>query len=244
MTSVVPRERLQPSLLDRLNDDLSSALGELAAKRRALERALQPPQQAELDRLVADERLVTRSHRVEQIEAFAGLDEDTRALVARVLELEQARRLELDRSFVISMERLRAAVLRDLGHLLNTASLELMEALEGGVTLGLFERLPAARDSVLNYGIPALAGRIRTAEDYEELTHAIERAIARFEPRLTDVKVTVEDEATSRNGPVRSPVTLIIEGDLWGYPLPELLRLRTVLDLEDGKAVIEPREAA
>jgi type VI secretion system protein ImpF len=242
--STVPRERLQPSLLDRLNDDLSSALGELAAKRRALERVLQPAQRAELDRLVADERLLTRSYRVQEIEGFAELDEDARALAGRVLELEQARRLELDRSYVISMERLRAAVLRDLGHLLNTASLESLEGREGGAPVGLFERLPAARDSVLNYGIPALAGRIRTSEDYEELTRQIEQAIARFEPRLTDVKVTVEHDVEGRGGPVRSPVTLLIEGDLWGYPLPESLRLRTVLDLEDGKALIEPGEAA
>lgn len=244
MTSAVPRERLQPSLLDRLNDDLASSLGELAAKRRALERVLDPAQRAELDRLLADERLVMRPPRIAQVEAFSALDEDAIALLARIMELEQARRIELDRSLVISMERLREAVLRDLGHLLNTVSLESLESEDAGTSAGLFERLPAARDSVVNYGIPALAGRIRTAEDYEELTGAIERAIARFEPRLKEVRVSVEETSASTKGPLRNPVTLLIEGELWGYPLPEALRLRTVLDVEDGKALIETGEAA
>ena len=43
---------------------------------------------------------------------------------------------------------------------------------------------------------------------------------------------------------VRSPVTLVIEGELWGYPLPEQLRVRTLLDLEEGKARVEGAEVA
>jgi hypothetical protein len=34
----------------------------------------------------------------------------------------------------------------------------------------------------------------------------------------------------------RSPLAFLIEGELWGYPLSEQLYLRTVLDLEEGRA--------
>ena len=62
--------------------------------------------------------------------------------------------------------------------------------------------------------------------------------LARFEPRLAGVRVRVET-AEGAADVVRSPVTLVIEGELWGYPLAENLRVRTVLDLEEGKAVVE-----
>ena len=78
---------------------------------------------------------------------------------------------------------------------------------------------------------------MRTPADYEALARGVEAAIARFEPRLRAVRVHLEGH--DADAAVRSPVTLIIEGELWGYPLPETLRVRTLLDLEEGRARIE-----
>jgi len=74
------------------------------------------------------------------------------------------------------------------------------------------------------------------------LAREIEAAITRFEPRIRGVRVRPEGHETDLA--IRTPVTLVIEGELWGYPLPEQLRVRTVLDLEEGKARVEGAEDA
>ena len=58
------------------------------------------------------------------------LDQDTRELLERVVGLEQRRVFELRQHHVISVERLRECVLRDLSWLFNTASLECSELLD------------------------------------------------------------------------------------------------------------------
>ena len=237
MAEPFPREKLQPSLLDRLNDDLASALGRLRERRDWLERRLLPEQRAALERLLADERLDERTLRPADLAPFAGLDPEGTDLLHEVVGLEAARRGETRRNVALGMAELRAAVLRDLAYLLNTAHAGDLPLDEGGEPVPAFAGLPHCRDSVVNYGIPALAGRVRTTADYESLAREVEAAIGRFEPRLAGVRVRVETEGAA--DVVRSPVTLVIEGELWGYPLPESLRVRTVLDLEEGKAVVE-----
>lgn len=240
MARRVPREHLQPVLLDRLSDDLTSATGELAAKRRALTGRLDAERAAALEALLADDSLSTRPLRQADLAAFDGLDDDSRALIGRVVELEQACRMEVRRAYAVSMEQLRASVLRELANLLNAQCAETLteETAQGPVSL--FDGLTHARDSVLNYGIPALSGRIRTEADCAELAQGIERAIRRFEPRLTNVRVSAEAHREGGMAAVRSPVALTIDGELWGYPVSEEMRLRTVIDLEKGEARIEP----
>jgi type VI secretion system protein ImpF len=242
MAEPFPREKLQPSLLDRLNDDLASALGRLREGRAALARRLSPEQSATLERLLADERLDDRVLRAADLVPFQGLNQETTDLLHQVIELEAERRHELRRNVVLGIAELRTAVLRDLAQLLNTEQAEGLALEEDGATVPAFDGLRSCRDSVLNYGIPPLAGRVRTTDDYEVLARGIEAAIARFEPRLAKIKVRVaSDEGVDT---VKSPVTLIIEGELWGYPVSETLRVRTLLDLEEGKARIEGVEAA
>lgn len=238
MAEPFPRERLQPSLLDRLNDDLASALGRLRERRGWLERRLSPEQRGALDRLLADERLDERTLHPADLVPFAGLDRDGTDLLHEVVGLEAARRGETRRNVALGMTELRAAVLRDLAYLLNTGNAGELPLDEAGELVPAFAGLPRCRDSVVNYGIPALAGRVRTPADYETLAREVEAAIGRFEPRLAGVRVRVET-AEGAADVVRSPVTLVIEGELWGYPLAENLRVRTVLDLEEGKAVVE-----
>jgi type VI secretion system protein ImpF len=243
MAEPFPREKLQPSLLDRLSDDLAAAPGRLAETRRQLDRALAPEQRQALDRLLADERLSERPPPAQALAPFATLDQAARDLLDEILALAAARRREWRRNAALGLPELRAAVLRDLSHLFNTEQAEGLPLVEDGTAVvPTFAGLPRARDSVLNYGIPPLAGRVRTPADYEALARGVEAAIARFEPRLRSVRV--HPEGHGEDAAVRSPVTLIIEGELWAYPLPETLRVRTLLDLEEGKARIEGMEAA
>ena len=242
MADAFPREKLQPSLLDRLRDDLASSLTRLPERRAALDKELDAAQKRAFERLVADPRLDSRPRSPSDMAPFAELKAEAKDLIEDVLALELIRRAEHRRNVALSMTELRAAVLRDLAHLLNTEQAETLPLAEGGEMVPAFAGLPCCRDSVLNYGIPSLAGRVRTTADYAVLAQEVEAAIARFEPRIRGVRV--RPEGHEADSAIRTPVTLVIEGELWGYPLPEQLRVRTVLDLEEGKAQVEGAEGA
>jgi hypothetical protein len=91
VASVFPRDRLQPSLFDRLDDELGSAIALLAENRRRLEASLTTEQQEALVTLLSDERLVTRPPGEAELRPFVELDADSRDLLDRVIELERAR---------------------------------------------------------------------------------------------------------------------------------------------------------
>jgi type VI secretion system protein ImpF len=233
MASVTAKDRLQPALFDRLEDDLGSALALLMDNRARLDRRLSAEQKAALETLLADDRLVTRPPGEQELAPFATLEPDDKELLNRVIELERARQMELRRTFVISTQQLRQSVLRDLHSLFNTTNWEHETADEdGGAPVAIFAGLPHARDSVVNFGIPPLSGRVRTPDDLVELARAMERAIGRFEPRVRNARVTIEHSFEGGAAVLAGPVAFLVEGELWGYPFAESLRVRTVLDLD------------
>jgi type VI secretion system protein ImpF len=142
-------------------------------------------------------------------------------------------------SVALSAAALREAVLRDLRNLLNTTAAEADP--DGGNAV--LERFPAVRASVLNYGIPGLSGHVRTMDDLVALAREIEHAIERYEPRLRQTRVRPA-EPPAGAGALASPVDLVIEGELWGYPVPEHLLVRTILDLDAGHVEIAGPERA
>ena len=156
VTEIATRDRLQPSLLDRLTDDDTSNLKESADKR------------------------------------------------------------------VLSLTQLKASVLRDLAWLLNTTSL-----LDADATL----HTPAGT-SVVNFGLPALAGNSASNVDVSALETLIHQAIATFEPRILRHTLRVRARATAEMN--HNALSFEIEGDLWAQPVPLRLMLQTDLDLETG----------
>ncbi|MBL6458651.1 type VI secretion system baseplate subunit TssE [Belnapia sp. T6] len=244
MLSPFPRERLQPSLFDRLEDGLAPVLAQLDRDLRALDRALDGAQRAALARLLEAEHPGGGAARPGGAEAggFDTLGPEDRALLDRVLKAEGARRLQMRRGAALSAAGLRDAVLRDLRNLLNTTAAEARPE-EGEPTL---PGLPCVAASVLNYGIPALAGRVHDAEGLLALARHIERAIRRHEPRLRNLRVRPASETPASLGaaaPAACPVALTIEGELWGYPVPEHLLVRTVLDFDAGRAELTGLDA-
>jgi type VI secretion system protein ImpF len=125
---------------------------------------------------------------------------------------------------VLSVRQLRKSVHRDLEWLLNAGRLETTEDLS---------EYPEVRHSVLNYGIPDLAGTTAGSMDVYQLEQILRQAILDFEPRILPhnlrVQVTRNETEMSTNS-----ISLEIEGEIWGQPLPEHLYLKTVLDLELG----------
>jgi len=132
---------------------------------------------------------------------------------------------------VLSLNQLKASVLRDLSWLLNTSSL-----LDTDATL----HTPAG-SSVLNYGLPALAGTSASNIDVTVLESLIYRAIATFEPRI--VRHTLRVRAQARSEQMNNnALSFDIEGDLWAQPVALPLLLRTDLDLESGQVHVVPAE--
>jgi type VI secretion system protein ImpF len=159
MADLTPKERLQPSLLDRLTDDA--------------------PQQREESR-------------------------------------EQR---------VLSPRKLKQCVIRDLEWLLNACDLATVQDLDP---------YPQVQSSVLNYGMPDLAGRNLSGLDVLTLERLLRQAILRFEPRILrqglSIRAVVDAEQMTPNA-----IRFDIEGELWGTPMPQRLYLKTDVDLENGE---------
>jgi type VI secretion system protein ImpF len=122
---------------------------------------------------------------------------------------------------MISMRRLRECVQRDLSWLLNTGNLAAVQDLA---------RYPLVARSVLNYGMPSLAGRMVTSVDTRITAKRLQEAIANYEPRLSRIQVTVEPSQDSDE----MTLSFKIDAELWGQPVAQHLVLRTSIDVDTG----------
>jgi len=133
-----------------------------------------------------------------------------------------------------SLSELRRSVLRDLTWLFNTTQLFDAESAEAW---------PQVRNSVLNYGLPALAGSHASSLDIPRLERALRQAIVDFEPRILPDSVTVKADLERQSLDHHNVVSLKIAGLLWAQPVPIELLLRTQLDLESGQTRVEETTA-
>nr|WP_262923593.1 MULTISPECIES: type VI secretion system baseplate subunit TssE [Pseudomonas] len=132
---------------------------------------------------------------------------------------------------VLSLQQLKASVLRDLTWLLNTTSL-----LDSAATLDT----PAGA-SVINYGLPALAGNSASNIDALALERIIHQAIVTYEPRILahTLRVRAQVAPAEMNA---NALSFEIEGDLWAQPAALPLLLQTDLDLESGHVRVAPAD--
>lgn len=255
MAELSLRERLQPALLDRLVDDERAlTIYELTVERQAL-RALGISAQ-ELSDIVRAQgleasgvetegrRKSTDTHVHLHFHAASGRVGVSRlkSLLIKPPGAPEGVRLE---SFVqfdarnvlnsatepaerryIAARRLREYVCRDLAILLNSTSLDASMDLSA---------LPHVQRSVLNYGMPSLAGRSSAAVDLRQIARTVEEVIRQFEPRLVQVRVTPETERDSGDD---HEIYLRIEAELWGQPVPQHLVLRTRISTESGDVAV------
>ena len=146
------------------------------------------------------------------------------SLLDRLTDNDPERKLESREARVLTPSRLRDCVRRDLAWLFNTTHLEAMQSLSD---------YPAVARSVVNFGMPDMAGRTISGVNTTILEQAIRRAVLDFEPRLVAktlrVRLTVDDKQMSHNA-----MAFDIEAELWAQPLPLRLFLRTAIDLEGG----------
>lgn len=220
------REAVQPSLWDRLVDDLPG-LGAEADRLRA-----------ELGRELGGERvadLLEGGRRA--IVAEEALEELHRRELLHLLALRDRHAFLRERAVVVTADVLREAVRRDIEALFNVERFESAPLLSPREEEGfrspaaLIADFPLARRSVLNFGVPSFAGR--RARDFDEalLAAELEEILATYEPRLSREGLAVRVVTTDRTG-----LKIEVEGTLLLSPVPERLRLSTTVDLDSGRA--------
>ncbi len=150
------------------------------------------------------------------------------SLLDRLTDDEPGKGVESRDRRVISAQKLREIVLRDLGWLMNTGDLNTVEDLAG---------YPCAARSVINFGLPDLTGLATAALDADAVERAVRQAILDFEPRILPQSLRVRVDV--RRGQMNpGALTFRIEGELWAQPMPIALYLRTEVDLETSQAVV------
>lgn len=132
---------------------------------------------------------------------------------------------------VLSLNQLKSSVLRDLAWLFNATQLldtETTQSCEAG-------------HSVINYGLPALAGQTASSVDISSIEKLLTDAVATFEPRIlrSTLRVRAQIAPDEMN---HNALAFEIEGDLWAQPVPLRLLLKTELDLETGHVIVAPAD--
>jgi type VI secretion system protein ImpF len=147
-------------------------------------------------------------------------------LLDRLTDDEPQTQVESRTQRVISHQRYRAGVLRDL-HWLFNASAHL--PIEGSRPFRI-QDYPEAERSVINFGTRQLCGL--TAPSMTELEQQLANAIQFFEPRIVSRTLSVHADQE------RNLITFELNGELWANPLPEQLYVKTQVDLETGQCLL------
>ncbi len=142
-------------------------------------------------------------------------------------------RMRHDSRRVETPDQYRDAVLLDLQDLLGTirrwSNAELIEYQE-------------VNQSVLNYGVSPITGRVVTRDSADALAREIRESILRFDQRFDPASFQV----TATLDPDRTPLdalTLRLEGHLRGFPKPVPFYVRVAANLDNGLLELIPETA-
>ena len=90
-----------------------------------------------------------------------------------------------------------------------------------------------ARESVLNFGMPAYSGVTLSSLDSATIERSVAQAIRVFEPRINADSLSV-DVKLERQDSRQNTLQIVIRGQLWSQPVPLELLLAADLDVETG----------
>jgi type VI secretion system protein ImpF len=151
------------------------------------------------------------------------------ALLDRLTDDEPDKKHEPREARVLSKNRMRQSVLRDLAWLFNATRLESDQDLT---------QAPHVRRSVLNFGLPAMSGKVASSLDVTDLTRAIRESILSFEPRILPASLEIHTLLEAGDLDHHNVLGVEIHGQLWAQPVPLEFLVRTDFDLETGKVRI------
>ncbi|WP_298163485.1 type VI secretion system baseplate subunit TssE [Novosphingobium sp.] len=149
------------------------------------------------------------------------------------IEAVEDRRETLRFLTVPSIERFNEAALcatvrRELGWLFNTTNLE------ASIDLDPF---PQVKTSVLNYGVPDLAGKSLSSRAVLRRAREIRDSIQAFEPRIEPSSLTVEISSVVER---ENSLTFVIEADVRSAVRAVPIKLRT--DVEADSSAVTVRQ--
>jgi type VI secretion system protein ImpF len=139
---------------------------------------------------------------------------------------------------VLNKKQLREAVLRDLSWLFNATSQEPPPRSSDTERVRIWAEAPEARNSVINFGIPALSGTTISLLDFPRLEIAIRESILRFEPRIDTKTLEVKIANDLSTGLRPTSLRLVIRGHMWNQPVPLELLLSADVDVDTGQATV------
>lgn len=147
------------------------------------------------------------------------------SLLDRLTDLQPGNPRESTARQSMSQAEFKAAVIRDLGWLLNCTAMNIS---------GELEDYPETKNSVINYGLPDLSGHTSSTVDIRGIEKSVKQAIRNFEPRIIRntlmVKIRTNTDEMSHNS-----LIFEIEGAVFGQPSPFQVVLKSELDLECGE---------
>jgi len=153
------------------------------------------------------------------------------SLLDRLVDEDPGRATEPRENRSATLQRLRENVLRDLNWLFN--------ATQSSID---FDDDPLMIGSVINYGMPPLAGRPASLYDLGELARVLRDVILRFEPRI--IAHTLKVSAERSRADSHNVLGFRIEGQLWSQPIPLEIFMRTEIDLESGLTQVVESKAS
>ena len=153
------------------------------------------------------------------------------SLLDRLTDDDPTSKTESSDKRVLTKNQLKQGVLRDLQWLLNASR----------PSAKTYAKYPYIQKSVLNYGLPALAGETADSVGQNDLQEAVKDAIRWFEPRIDADTLDIRTAGRSRLDS-HNVLELQLRGTVWAQPTPLELILKTSMDLETGQVAV--KEAA
>ena len=151
------------------------------------------------------------------------------ALLDRLTDHEPSEAREHADTVYVNEKRLRAALLRDLDWLLNATN----AGFDPHDT-----KLNHVRQSVVNYGVPVMAGQIFSEMDWKDIQQGLRKAILAFEPRILPSTLVVEILPSQDSLNHNNRLQFQIKCHFWSLPYPLELLLKSSLDFESGQVVL------
>lgn len=147
------------------------------------------------------------------------------SLLDRLTDHNPQRKKESTAQQSMSQNEFKEAVIRDLGWLLNSVSLDVCVDLEP---------YPEVEHSVLNYGLPDISGHTSSTVNVKTIERSLIQAIRVFEPRIirNSLRVKVHSNPSDMS---HNSLVFEIEGAVFGQPSPFQIVLRSELNLECGE---------
>ncbi|MDH4449679.1 MAG: type VI secretion system baseplate subunit TssE [Rhodoferax sp.] len=133
---------------------------------------------------------------------------------------------EAPEAYASSRSQMRQIIQRDLSLLLNTTDQsDLIDR----------KRYPAAADSTINYGVPALAGGYLSEKKWIDIETMIRKAITCFEPRLVPETLVVRPLIKEQASANYNVLTFEISGLIHMEPYPLEFTVQSAVDLENSR---------